>query len=43
LDVGELRFLGSTSPPKLDAAAQAAFKTKAEKLAAKYQTELLPP
>jgi quercetin dioxygenase-like cupin family protein len=30
-------------PPKLDAAAQAAFKTKAEKLAAKYRTELLPP
>jgi mannose-6-phosphate isomerase-like protein (cupin superfamily) len=33
-----------TSPlPKLDAAAQAAFKEKAKKLAAKYRTELLPP
>jgi quercetin dioxygenase-like cupin family protein len=30
-------------PPKLDAAAQAVFKKKAEKLAAKYRTELLPP
>jgi quercetin dioxygenase-like cupin family protein len=30
-------------PPKPDAAAQAAFKVKAEKLAPKYRTELLPP
>jgi quercetin dioxygenase-like cupin family protein len=31
----------TTPPPKLDASAQAAFKAKAESLAAKYQTELL--
>jgi uncharacterized cupin superfamily protein len=33
----------TTPPPKLDAAAQAAFKAKAEALAPKYQTELLKP
>jgi quercetin dioxygenase-like cupin family protein len=33
----------TTPPPKLDAAAQEAFKTKAESLAPKYRTELLPP
>src|SRR5438477_2424054 len=30
-------------PPKLDQAAQAALKTKAEALASRYRTELLPP
>jgi mannose-6-phosphate isomerase-like protein (cupin superfamily) len=30
-------------PPKLDEAAQAAFVKKAEALASKYRTELLPP
>jgi quercetin dioxygenase-like cupin family protein len=33
----------TSPPPKLDATAQAAFKEKAKKLAAKYRTELLPP
>lgn len=33
----------TTPPPKLDEAAQAAFKAKAEALAPKYRTELLPP
>ncbi len=33
----------TTPPPKLDAAAQAAFLEKAQALAPKYQTELLPP
>jgi len=33
----------TTPPPKLDAAAQAAFIAKAGKLASKYRTELLPP
>jgi len=32
----------ATPPPPLDAAAQAAFKVKAEALAPKYRTELLP-
>src|SRR5450432_608054 len=32
----------TTPPPKLDPAAQAAFKAKAEALAPKYKTELLP-
>jgi mannose-6-phosphate isomerase-like protein (cupin superfamily) len=32
----------TTPPPPLDAAAQAAFKVKAEALAPKYHTELLP-
>jgi len=32
-----------TPPPKLDSTAQAAFKEKAEALAGKYRTELLPP
>ena len=30
-------------PPKLDEAAQAALKAKAERLASQYRTELLPP
>jgi quercetin dioxygenase-like cupin family protein len=33
----------TTPPPPLDAAEQAAFKVKAEALAPKYRTELLPP
>jgi mannose-6-phosphate isomerase-like protein (cupin superfamily) len=33
----------TTPPPKLDEAAQAAFRQKAEALAPKYKTELLPP
>jgi hypothetical protein len=33
----------TTPPPKLDPTAQAAFRKKAGKLAAKYRTELLPP
>lgn len=33
----------TTLPPKLDEEAQAAFKEKAEALAPKYRTELLPP
>ncbi|HEX4380889.1 MAG TPA: cupin domain-containing protein, partial [Candidatus Acidoferrum sp.] len=33
----------TTSPPKMDEAAQAAFVKKAEALASKYRTELLPP
>jgi quercetin dioxygenase-like cupin family protein len=33
----------TTLSPKLDETAQAVFLRKAEKLAAKYQTELLPP
>jgi mannose-6-phosphate isomerase-like protein (cupin superfamily) len=33
----------TTPPPKLDAAAQAKFKAKAEALAPKYRTELLKP
>jgi quercetin dioxygenase-like cupin family protein len=33
----------TTPSPKLDAAAQAAFMAKAEKLAPQYRTELLPP
>ena len=33
----------TTPPPKLDQTAQAAFRKKAGKLAAKYRTELLPP
>ncbi len=32
----------TTAPPKLDAAAQAAFISKAQALAPKYRTELLP-
>jgi quercetin dioxygenase-like cupin family protein len=32
----------TTAPPKLDQAAQAEFKAKAEALAPKYRTELLP-
>jgi quercetin dioxygenase-like cupin family protein len=32
----------TTLPPKLDPAEQAAFRAKAESLAAKYRTELLP-
>jgi quercetin dioxygenase-like cupin family protein len=33
----------TAAPPKLDSAAQAAFKAKAEALAPKYKTELLQP
>ena len=33
----------TTPPPKLDEAAQAAFLAKAQELAPKYRTELLPP
>jgi quercetin dioxygenase-like cupin family protein len=33
----------TTPPPKLDSAAQLEFRAKAEKLAPKYKTELLPP
>jgi quercetin dioxygenase-like cupin family protein len=33
----------TTPPPKLDAAAQAEFRTKAEALAPKYRTEFLKP
>jgi len=33
----------TTPPPKLDEAAQEAFKTKAAALAPQYRTELLPP
>lgn len=33
----------TTPPPKLDPAAQAASRAKAESLAAKYKTEFLPP
>ncbi len=33
----------TTTPPKLDAAAQEAFMAKAKALAPKYRTELLPP
>jgi quercetin dioxygenase-like cupin family protein len=33
----------TTPPPKLDEAAQAEFRTKAEELAPIYRTELLPP
>jgi quercetin dioxygenase-like cupin family protein len=33
----------TTPPPKLDAAAQAEFRAKAEALAPKYRTELLKP
>lgn len=33
----------TTPPPKLDQAAQAAFVKKAQTLAPKYRTELLPP
>ena len=33
----------TTTPPPLDAAAQAAFKAKTEESAPKYRTELLPP
>jgi quercetin dioxygenase-like cupin family protein len=33
----------TTAPPKLDPAAEAEFKAKAEALAPKYRTEFLPP
>jgi hypothetical protein len=33
----------TTPPPKQDEEAQAAFRKKAEALAPKYRTELLPP
>lgn len=33
----------TTAPPKLDEAAQAAFKAKSEALAPKYRTEMLKP
>lgn len=41
LEVGVLVATRTTPPPKLDDAAQAAFKAKAAALAPKYRTELL--
>lgn len=43
LEVGVPVATRTTPPPKLDPAAQAAFKAKAEALAPKYRTELLRP
>jgi quercetin dioxygenase-like cupin family protein len=42
LEVGVTVATRTTAPPKLDPAAQAAFKAKSESLAPKYKTELLP-
>ncbi len=42
LEVGVPVATRTTPPPKLDAAAQAAFKAKSAALAPKYRTELLP-
>jgi quercetin dioxygenase-like cupin family protein len=41
MEVGVRLPTRTTPPPKLDAAAQAAFRAKAESLVAKYRTELL--
>jgi hypothetical protein len=41
LEVGVPVATRTTPPPKLDDAAQAAFKAKAESLTTKYRTELL--
>jgi quercetin dioxygenase-like cupin family protein len=41
MEVGVPVATRTTEPPKLDEAAQAAFKTKAAELAPKYRTELL--
>jgi quercetin dioxygenase-like cupin family protein len=43
LEVGTPVATRTTPPPKPDEAAQKAFKAKAEALAPKYRTELLPP
>ncbi len=42
LELGVLVATRTTPPPRLDGAAQAEFKAKAEALAPKYRTELLP-
>jgi quercetin dioxygenase-like cupin family protein len=41
-EVGVLVATRTTAPPKMDEQAQAAFRAKAEALAPKYKTELLP-
>jgi quercetin dioxygenase-like cupin family protein len=43
LEIGIPVATRTTPPPKLDEEAQGAFKKKAEALAPKYRTELLPP
>lgn len=43
LEIGVTVATRTTPPPKLDEAEQAAFRQKAEALAPKYKTELLPP
>jgi quercetin dioxygenase-like cupin family protein len=43
LEIGIPVATRTTPPPKLDEEAQAAFRKKAEALAPKYRTELLPP
>jgi quercetin dioxygenase-like cupin family protein len=43
MEVGVPLATRTIQPPKLDEAGQAAFKAKAEALAPKYKTELLPP
>ncbi|MEH1945532.1 MAG: cupin domain-containing protein [Nostoc sp.] len=43
MEVGVLVATRTTAPPKLDEAAQAAFKSKSEALAPKYRTEILKP
>ena len=43
VEVGMPVATRTTPPPKLDEEAQLAFKKKAEALAPKYRTELLPP
>ena len=42
-EIGVAVATRTTPPPRLDEAAQAAFMAKAEALAPKYRTELLPP
>lgn len=43
MEVGVPVATRTTAPPKLDEAAQAAFKAKSEALAPKYRTEMLKP
>jgi uncharacterized cupin superfamily protein len=43
LAIGEPVTTRTGPPPNLDKAAQAAFITKSQALAAQYRTELLPP
>jgi hypothetical protein len=42
MEIGVPVTTRTTPPPKLDEATQAAFKAKAESLAAKYRTEFPP-